>query len=379
MQGRFTNSLRTCFLLGWACLGLACVGGAAQAADRIVLRDLTIITNRTVKQLDVDGVLLDDGRLLNWGEIESGRVADQEAFNASLKKLGPPLLRLRQRLKTGDYPGLLESAEEVYPLYAERSSPTAYLVFQSLMWGRLANRERALSVAPYLRCYNYLVLNKGNVGDLPGKRRLDYDPRTGLSNELPPVWFDEDQAKKAIPDVLAAVRDMKVARPDGVYLYYASLLASAGSPAEAERFLGAVKGQSPVTRELQAIVRAQGEVIAGKQGSHLGKLASVVDDLSPNTRPLAMYWLGRFRLNEAKSPDEKRAASLELLYLPALYGEDQPELSAAAIYLVMQTLEDLKDNDGLALRRELLRNYPQTFHTAKLNTATTKKADPETP
>ncbi|MGE3780993.1 MAG: hypothetical protein AB7F89_27640, partial [Pirellulaceae bacterium] len=46
----------------------------AEGADRIVLRNLTVISDRTVASLDVDGVRLDNGSLLTWDEIEKATV-----------------------------------------------------------------------------------------------------------------------------------------------------------------------------------------------------------------------------------------------------------------------------------------------------------------
>src|SRR5262245_30496673 len=72
-------------------------------ADRIVLRNLKIVTDRTVASFDVDGVKLDDGSVLGWDEIERATIDGdkQDAFDKQLLELGGPLYRIRQRLSTG--------------------------------------------------------------------------------------------------------------------------------------------------------------------------------------------------------------------------------------------------------------------------------------
>ncbi|QDU94892.1 hypothetical protein [Lignipirellula cremea] len=350
-------------------LTLGILASAAQAADSIILRpDFRKITDRTVTSFDPDGVKLDDGTVLAWDKIQKATLGPprQASFDELLNKLEKPLGRLDVGLKAGDYQGLLESAEELYPIYQERNSRTAYLVFQSLMWGRLAHGQRAQAVAPYLRCYNYLMLHPDEKNLLPGRRTLQFDPKTGLCSDLPPVWFSAEEAKAALPEVVAAVQQMKANRPDGVYLYYASLLTSAGDAAQADRFLKAVRGPFPISLQLRTIVQAQAEAISGKRGVSLGALEGSVDSMLPETRPLGLYWLGIAKLS-SDDPKIQRQGVLQLLYLPALYGEQYPELAAASLYAGMTTLAEMKDlNSSLALRREIQKTYPQTWHAQQL-------------
>ena len=50
--------------------------------------------------------------------------------------------------------GLLPHAEALEARYAGRRSETAYMVFQALMWSRLAVGRREAALAPYLRCFD---------------------------------------------------------------------------------------------------------------------------------------------------------------------------------------------------------------------------------
>ena len=137
---RLAASLRLRFAVGCLAL-LGAVANRVVAADRIILRSLELVADKTVLSLDEDGVRLDGkrpggGDLIPWDEIERGRVSEalQPAFDKYLKELGPSLYRLRQRLKIGDYDGLIDAAELVYPRFSARQSQTAYLVCQATMW-----------------------------------------------------------------------------------------------------------------------------------------------------------------------------------------------------------------------------------------------------
>ena len=123
-------------------------------ADRIILRNLDIISDKTVDRFDEDGVRLDDGTVISWDRIEKGRVAEskQEAFDAMLADLGSDLYRIRQRMSISDYRGLLPHAETLFSRYKARPSDTAYMVFQALMWSRLAIGQREAALEPYHEC-----------------------------------------------------------------------------------------------------------------------------------------------------------------------------------------------------------------------------------
>lgn len=378
------NSARRCFtqrLLLLRSLSVICFVGlqslAATAADRIVLRNLDIITDRTVAGFDEDGVRLDDGSLLKWDEIERCKLSPdkQAAFDQMLQELGTHLYRIRQRLTVGDYRGILTHAEAIYPRYAGRNSETAYMVFQGLMWARLAVGRREAAVEPYLRCYNYLKSLPASQLSLPGNRRLRFDRATGMTPELQPVWFDAQAAKSSLPGALKAVSEMSPPRPEGTRIYYGTLALAAGELEQAQRVLGGIQGKHPGLAQLRGIVMAQGEVLGGQPGQALSLLQSNLQRLAPNIKPLAIYWLGMSKL---KAPDERvqRQGILDLLHLPALYGDKFPELAAAALYESRVAFAGAKDdNSRAAVRRELLEQYSQTYHAAKLRAELSPKSD----
>lgn len=368
--------------LALAACALALTANPARA-DRLVLRNLTILQNKTVQGFDEDGVKLEGGMVVGWDEIERGSVAagEQPKFDAMLKELGEPLYRIRQRLRTGDYEGLVASAEQVYPRYAGRPSRTAYLVEQALMWGRQAVGRREEAVEPYLYCFEFLRTAGGKADFLPGERRLKFDPATGLSPELAPIWFDAAAAAKAMPGVQKAYTVMKAPKLEAGLIYYATLALAAGDDARAATVLASIKSPDPTLTELRTVISASREVLAGRPQGTIDALAGRVDLLSPATRPLGLYWLGRAKIAKALPlkaamppmpmpatlPAGDRPAVepglLDILKIPASYGSDQPELAGAALHLAMETLAKVGDAKGsVALRKELLEHYSQSWH-----------------
>lgn len=339
---------------------------ATLRADRIILRNLDIISDKTVESFDEDGVRLNDGTVISWDRIEKGRVAEskQAAFDAMLADLGSDLYRIRQRMSIGDYRGLLPHAESVYARYAGRRSDTAYMVFQALMWARLAVGQREAALEPYLECVECLrrAEAENRTALLPGTRRLDVDLKTGLSSELPPVWFDAEAARQHLDGVGQTISQMVKPRPPATRVYYATLALAAG---EREKATQALEGLEELP-ELKAIVEAQLQLDGGSAGDAINSLARQTDRLQGSLKTLALYWLGRGRIAQSDQATRNRGL-LDLLRIAALSGQDQPELAAAGLYTAMGALAEAGDIKGsIAIRRELLDRYASTWHARRV-------------
>jgi hypothetical protein len=341
-------------------------GSPCSAADRIILRNLELVVDRTVLSVDEDGVKLDGkrpggGDLIPWDEIERGRVSEplQPAFDKYLKEFGPSLYRLRQRLKIGDYDGLHETAEKVYSRFSSRQSQTAYLVCQATMWGRLARGKREAAVEPYLRCLELLRSGTAKESLLPGTRRLAAGADTPYCLDLAPLWLDAAEARQALPGVQEAIRKMAAPRPDEAYLYYISLALAAGDIPAAQKVFPAVQGKEPLAAELRDVLLAQQEVHTKMPGTNLTGLEARLPKLHPANRLLAHFCLGMWR--SAGDEAAQRNAALDFLTVAALAEDRDGELAAAGLYHALQILDKLKDTAAAeAVRRELLGRYRET-------------------
>lgn len=365
--------------LGLLCLALAIFFSASQPAraDRIILRSLKILSDRTVVSFDDDGILLDNQSKLAWHEIEKATIAadKQAAFNKLLEELGEPLYRIRQRLTTADYEGLLQPAETLYQRFSSRNSDTAYMVVQSVMWGRIAIGKREDAVEPYLNCFELLRARKSAANALPGDRRLRFDSATGLTPELIPVWFDDTAARNVLPIVFRRIAEMQKPRPEGSSIYYATLALAAGDDSAATKVLAAIKSDHKDIVELRAVIDAQREVLAGQAGVSVAKLGILANEMKPANQSLAWYWLGMSKLREKES-EVQASGMLQLLRIPALVGREQPELAGAALFHVMEALAAQgKASESVSVRRELLERYGQTYYAMQVRGAspTTEK------
>lgn len=374
-SGTLSKSLGGCLL----CAGLFLLFPVAPtvAADRIILRNLKVLTDKTVASFDEDGVRLNDATVLSWAEIESAKItADQQAaFDKLLAELGNDLYRIQQRLAVGDYPGALPHAEALLDRYAGRSSDVAYMVMQATMWGRLAVGRREEALWPYLRCYEVLRARRTTRIPIPGERRLDFDPQTALTAELAPIWFHAEAAKSELPRVLEVIRTMPE-RPDGLYIYFATLAIAAGDDATAQRALTGVRSTDGSVAELREIVAAQREILSQQPAAGIAKLQVLLASISSANKPLAWYWLGRAELMSADMATRQHGV-LDLLRIAALAGGTQPELSGAALFEVIQAFAEMQDVRGsAAVRAELLSKYGNTYHAKLLNSRRSSEPKP---
>jgi hypothetical protein len=367
-------------------LDLILLATTAPAVDRLILRNLDIVFERTVVSLDEDGVVLDGprpggGSRITWDEIERGRVAvDQQRFDRLLSELSGPLYRIRQRLKNGDYVAAGEPAESLYPTFYERKSQSAYLVCQAVMWSRLSTGKREAALEPYLRCYELLRTRAAVSGGLPGPRRLNTDAATAISAELAPIWFDAAAAKEELPKVQQVIRGLSQPRPEGAYVYYASLAIAAGEKSEAEKVLPLLMTGDMVW--WRKLVEAEAELRplfvldhAGKTqdphpnplpegegtgGSLLRRLTEIQDSLPRACQPVGLLLQGMASTQLADENDV-RAGVLALLTLPAKSAAEQPELAAAGLYHAARALDKLKDGrEATILRQELRSRFAAT-------------------
>jgi len=340
---------------------------AAASADLIILQSTEEVEG-TVTSFDEDGVLMGK-KLIGWGEILDGSVAkeQQPRFNKLLKDVGEDLFRIRSRLKTGDYRGALPHAENVYPRYTSRDSATAYMVFQALMWGRIATGQREAAVEPMLRCYGYLRSHDGDDGNLPGQRKLKYEKASGITPELQMAWLQPQAAKAALPGLVPVIRSLKPPTA-GAYLYYATLAFAAGDSKAGSSVLALAKKLQTTAREkeLVTIAGATDATLNGVSQAAIVTLTALLDDVSAENRPLNTYWLGYAESNR-EDTRQKQEGVLRMLTVPAVYGKQFPELSAAALNRAMQVLGATGDvQASVALRGELRSQYPTTAPALKL-------------
>ena len=338
-----------------------------QAVDRVVLRNLDIVSGKAVTSFDEDGVIIDQGRPITWDQIERGILAEKQAdFDKMLKEIGEPLYRIRQRLQVEDYASCLSHAEKIYPRFSERRSPSAYMVAQSLMWARIATGQREKALIPYFRCYEMLRQIDTSKVPIPGDRRLQFDKNTALTPELLPIWFHPQAAKAALPQVTTSLRTLSKPLPTGARIYYATLSLAAGDRERAQTLLNGLTSDKPEIKQLRELLLTQMDVTPSTQPNAVVRFKNLLPQLDASNRVLGMYWLGVAQTMGSIS-EEQQDGILQLLRIPAMYADTYPDMAAAALHTAMTTLEKNQDTpSSKALRKELLSRFGNTYHAVQV-------------
>jgi hypothetical protein len=145
-------------------------------------------------------------------------------------------------------------------------------------------------------------------------------------------------------------------------VYYATLALAAGAPEKAESARAGLTAHPP----LAAVVEVQSLAAHGEPGRAAQVLEPHLATFGSDLRSVALYLAGRARVADPDAA-RQREGLLQLLTLPAAYGESVPDLAAAGLYVALHTLADLGDAKGsIALRRELLDRYGTTWHARQL-------------
>ena len=346
-------------------------------ADELLLRDWTRLTDVTVVELNDDGVTLRDGRLIGWDRIESGQIGvdQQAAFDQSIRDLGEPLFRLRQRLQLSDDDQVLELAESLWPRYRERTGEAAMLVSVGLMRGRLAAGQRASAVLPYLFFLQQLQrsdvdgtseragLDEASVHRAQREFGVSIDPATGLCGNLLPLWQDSDAAQAASQELLEWLAKQPPPLPLSASVYAATLAAFAGDPDAAQTQLEAIPLASDALIELRTVVTWQ-LALQQEPAMSIRSIESNLDKLLPRNQAIALYWLGVAGLN-VNNDNRQQIARLHLLQIPAEHP-GEADAAAAALHEVVEYYRTHAANataatDLITVRAELLKAYPNSW------------------
>lgn len=333
---------------------------STSSADTLVLRDFTILPNLSIERVDADGVLVRGDRRLDWGEIRYGEVAPefQADFDRFMSELGPSLYRLRYRLELADYANVGDLAHSLQETYRDSTSAGAQLVQLAIYRHELSAGRRGAALAAWLalqRAFDPNVDPRSNLLAWPaGSTDSLWDP------ELPPIWFDPQEAADALPKAMLALGQIQ--NPTTASrLYVASLALAAGDSNVALEQLRLSNPSTAEHRDWISILRLQEARLTPQAGTQAAAVEERLVAMNSRLKPLALYELGFAKAASGKRLTAQRGL-LDLLRVPADFANDSPVIAAAAIALASETLEQLGDAQASGrLRSELRQRFPDSW------------------
>ena len=331
----------------------------------IVLRDLTLIEDRTVESFSLESIKLNDGTQLGWEQVFRATVQPerQAEFDRNLVEIGLPLVRLRQRIAIGDWNRLHEITDQLMIRYSGVDSSIGKTVCVAAMKGRLETDSRAAAVLPFLMAC-------GKSSELPEQvlKSLDLtagELESGICKQLLPVWFDLESVKQQKNLIIAYSKEQGVSLPNGGYIYLASFSIALEQWDQAKQFLDEVSNPDPNTKQWKQLLVS--EVDRRRLGeSGIGDFR-VDSQTQPAIVAVSQFWSAE--TNASKAAVNPAGNILEYLKVSALWGDRFPSLASASLYRAILLAESSNmAEEAKTLTAELLRSHTNLYHERLLNT-----------
>ncbi len=360
--------LANCSKLRILYCGLILLSIGVQAPDlpaqTILRRDLSQL-DAGISTFDVDGIVLDDGRRLEWHQIHEFDVDSdrRDEFLELHREVGERVLRLRVRISRGDFANIAELAAQLLDYCRGEPSLTARFAAAALCRGELANGNREMAAVALLRALSI----ENQLSAFPETSELaslpfEIEPLSALYPDLIPVWFDAEAAKEA----WAIVQSHRLRGEDAgltATIYATSLAIAAGDEQAAAAMLKRNELEASIWLN---ILRSQQSIRQSEFAAARSSLPSTFDKVPSPMVCVILYYRGLAGLRMSE-PAQQQEALLDLLKIPAVYGSEYPEIAAASIYLAIHA-ELLQDTPAsiASLRHELIHKFPKTFHARLL-------------
>ncbi|MBX3358778.1 MAG: hypothetical protein KF745_10140 [Phycisphaeraceae bacterium] len=321
-----------------------------------------------VEQVGVEGVLIrPEGMsaagvpvLAGWDRVRSVSGAMSTAAVPFLP-IADAAFRARTRLERGDIPAAAPLFEQLYLAYQAGKGPTAAVVAEGTLRCRLSKGETAEAVWPWL---SWIDARKPAADELRADwiggtldRAALADDGTDLVPALAPIFLPDERT--------AALRDdprwSRFESGDRVVTALAMLYQAAateamkGSPVSVAPAIRAA-GEHAGVRFVAEIVKAV-SADAGERREARVLLTERMNGvwLGADVRPARAAWIeawcragiGRSLLKEPDIDDRRRGV-IELLHVPARFGDIQPRLAAVALALAAEEMHLSGDDTAAA-------------------------------
>lgn len=284
--------------------------------------------------------------VLGWQSIRAVH-GPMEAEARPYAELADKAWRASSRIKRGDFVMAEPLLDELFPLVAGRSGPTAMMVCDGLLRCRLKRGARVGAIEAWLA--GFAARGEGGVS---GDTAL-IDPATGLAPSLPPVWIGTAGLQVW---AAAAPRLDPAAGPAGVLevLYRQAARFECGMPVT----LPVAPTDAPGARLVWEIVAARAGEPERRREARQALAARVVDKPGGWEEAWCRAGLGRSLLRE-ESVESRRLGVVELLHLPARLAEQSPYLAGIALAeAAVEVKAEGADEAAWRLRSELTARYP---------------------
>jgi hypothetical protein len=235
------------------------------------------------------------------------------------------------------------------------------------MESRLYHSDDLEAVEPFLRAAMH-------------QTRLDLDTRSALqplllpaselsqmvSSQVLPIWFESGKAARSYADLNRSIESGEVARTSGALVYLASLAVAAENYGLADQLISEIRSRGSAedqNAEWTSLIDANRQLSSGEAGRGRQILKPLFEGSADQDNASAIRAVALYLAGAHPDLDNLETQMLNLLSVPAIYGDRYPRLSAAALYMACSISREKSDPKQVRiLVNELLRRYPNTYH-----------------
>lgn len=345
-------------------------------ADEIVLRNLAVLSDVTVKKVDLDGILLNDGRQIAFDSIKDASLANQAEFDEVFEKYGDPLFRVRIRLERKDHENFGDLLSQLLPAYGNRTSASATLVQIAEFWHQIEQGKMVNAVQAHYRLYKLIILREENA-KLAISLNFPIESDDGHSIWISPFDFDRKAVAESWDSIVKSYASLPTPHPSGLDYYFFVMAQINESTVAAElkparlNLTGAEK-RALIAQQVLMKVSVDEPSVQGEIGTLLRSFKmDTTQAQSPIQKAIGLYFRGKLELISDANP--KSDGLLSLLRIHAEIGEATPAISAAALADVERFLRNkLPANDAKSVSKELLSRYPSSIFAKRFRMAKRK-------
>ena len=330
-----------------------------KSQDKIVLRDLSLITDAKMKRFDVNGIELDDGRKLFWDQVFSGTVkADQQTrFDRFIKSPGETLFQIKTRLKNKSFELLDRPVQLCSVIETELSDENLILLETARFHLSLKSNKREMAIESVIKIALMERRNASTRNRVPAKSRVQFEPEHVLCSELLPVFFDKEEANQVRLNI-----ESMAAEPDQLpmcaVIYWNGLNSSHQGKFPNEWLTKQIDHENKTFLDWMRLFQLVNNTDATDD------LARFIENHATNwpdsLKVVSNFHLGCKNLGSGES-SAVIDGQLRLLNIAAEFGGRYPEISAASLYKVIQSRGQNGIDPGVeSLQKELLVRYPNT-------------------
>lgn len=329
-------------------------GGEVREVEVVRVDERGVRVRSSMETDDAGGDAPGVTRTISWHRVKrvmGPRAEDARAYAA----IAEDAWRASERLRRGDAPLAEPLFERLDEVYAGVEGPTASVVSEGLLLCRLDRGAWEQAIGPWLDVAASVRADEELAEPPFGRRPID--EATLLARDLPPMWVDP-----ALTEAVESAANRRLGAGDEVV---AALAAWTAAAARFERTGDASLPEMSGDASEHPGVRLMRLVVSARAGD-APRRSAARSDLARLAQRRTGEWVeawaragvGRSLLLE-ESEEARLDGVLELLHLPARFGDSQPYLAGLALAEAAAELhEQGRGDEARRLRGRLLRHFP---------------------